>query len=213
MLSKMLRASSGFPSFSYRNAYGSASNLTTYTFSNSDIGDPSPDRYIVVYGSAYTGSGGTTRSVSSVTIGGVTANLDYSSGAVALPTFFAKALVPTGTTGNVVVTFSAGVVNCAIAVYAVYGLKSTTAVDSDAGTLASGASLTLDTEQGGMIFGGCNLFSSTAGSVTGLTLDFDVTTDSGQKIYGGSAKTTANSTTVTFNLTGSARRYAAVSYY
>ena len=97
---------------SYLTSTQSTSALTTYTFSALSFGTEDANRRIIVAIGAY---GGTQlRTISSVTIGGVTATaitgIDVaSSTSYTFKTAIYEAAVPTGTTGNVVVTFSAGI--------------------------------------------------------------------------------------------------------
>ena len=106
----------------------STSDLTTYTFSSQNLGEAASDRYIVVAVHARSNEGGAS-SVSSVTVGGVSATIIqqiyklYSNtpNVVAL----AMAKVPTGTTGNVVVTLNKGSLRCAIGLWRLTNIKDT----------------------------------------------------------------------------------------
>ena len=99
-------------------------DLTTYTFSGMELGAAHSNRKIVVHVVMSDGSAGTT--ISTLTIGGISAAVvsdgvtnASADGAGASTSLSAQwmAAVPTGTTGDIVVTFSAESNNCAITVY------------------------------------------------------------------------------------------------
>jgi hypothetical protein len=106
-----------------------SADLTIYTFSAQPIGTAAEGRRVVV------GIGtNSTRTVSSVTIGGVSASIDAThfvsgDGRVAI----ASAVVPTGTTADVVVTLDSGALGCGIGVWTLTGGAPTGHVDSGGG--------------------------------------------------------------------------------
>ena len=107
-----------------------ASDLTTYTFSSQNLGTAAPDRHIIVGVAARKGGSATT--ISSVTVGGVSATIvdQYSnSDSNSNISGIAIASVPTGTTGDIVVTFGAQMVRAVIAVYRATNLSSATEFD------------------------------------------------------------------------------------
>ena len=98
-------------------SYGNAATQSTYTFASSNLGDASASREVFVV-LAWTSS--VTRNLTSISINGVTATLGtifrhstYLGAAVAWAT------VPSGTTGDIVVTMNGNVTSAAIAVYRV----------------------------------------------------------------------------------------------
>lgn len=100
----------------------SAADLTTYTFSAAALGTAASNRKIVVAASAAVS---TTAIVSTLTVNGVTATFITSS-RVRTPNNerlveLWQADVPTGATGDVVVTWSTAENRCGIGVWAVYG--------------------------------------------------------------------------------------------
>lgn len=110
---------------------------TTYTFAGQAIGPPSDTRYVIA---AVTLTSSFSRTISSVTIGGVAATV-VPNGQVVANTYFYRiafyiAAVPTGTTADIVVTAS-GACNAGglAGVWAVYDISSATAVDSDGATV------------------------------------------------------------------------------
>jgi hypothetical protein len=102
-----------------------------------------------------------------VTIGGVTATqvVTVSNGTTRAYGYIAS--VPTGTSGNVVVTFGSATTNVFGVLYALYNLNSATPFDTATGT-ATSANITtdLDTKNRGVIIG---LVASTGGSGSGVT--------------------------------------------
>lgn len=118
MLTHFLRAASIKEplSLTYITSGGSTSDLTTYTFSGISFGNENPTREIFF---AFNWSSTTARTVSSVTIGGVTATLTTNYSAATSGCRIAFARVPTGTTGDVVVTMSAQCIRLAYGLYRV----------------------------------------------------------------------------------------------
>ena len=147
----------------YEAGVNSTSNLTTYTFSAADIGTAAADRmvHVVVAGRATTA-----RTVSSVTIGGVTAtaNVFTSSGSLVNVGIYTAA-VPTGDTGDVVVTWSGAMTSMRIGVWSSTGLSSATAFDADT-SAASPGTATLSTTSGGFCI--CGVVDS-AGDAAAFT--------------------------------------------
>lgn len=93
----------------------------THTYTNVNFGPEHPQRQIVVgilcYGVHYAG-------VVSVTIGGVSAIIDTSTDAVGSSSAIVRVVLPTGTSGDVQITFTSGknMPNSVIAAYALIGL-------------------------------------------------------------------------------------------
>jgi hypothetical protein len=108
----------------YLTAAVNATDLTTYTFSTQSLGTAAADRKIVL---GISTRGSAQRSISSVTIGGVTATV-LATQSFGGSTFNRMALyvadVPTGATGDVVVTFSGSVLRCGVGLWKVTGANS-----------------------------------------------------------------------------------------
>jgi hypothetical protein len=118
MLANILKGSkTASYDLSFIGSFSNTSDLTTYTFSNVNFGVPSPNREIFVQVIATTS---TTRTISSVTIGGVTSTrtINTPSSASSSQTV-GFATIPSGTSGNVVITLSGGATACWISVYRV----------------------------------------------------------------------------------------------
>ena len=124
------------------------------TFSSVAIGTASSDRYVVAV--ATVRSAGTSDITMTCTIGGVSAT---SAATVASLTSSAHrqnifiAAVPTGTTGNVVLTFSRSAIRSMISVFAVTGIDGLTA-SATATSTASPGSGTITIPAGGIAIAG-----------------------------------------------------------
>lgn len=108
-----------------------SANQTTYTFTGTSIGTASSDRYVIVAFGASDGTAG--RTDSSVTIGGISATKlagAYFSGATTRMAAIYMAPVPTGTTADIVVTYSGQVSRMGMSVFSATGIQSTTPRDS-----------------------------------------------------------------------------------
>lgn len=104
--------------FSFLQTDSDVSDTNIYTFSDQSLGDAHSERYIIV---GISGRSTSLLALSSVTIGGVTADIyveEWITGATFFSvTGYAIAKVPTGTTGDIVVTFSGSMARCHISAY------------------------------------------------------------------------------------------------
>lgn len=106
-------------SYSFLQSAADTSNTTTYTFSSQNIGTAASDRSIVVLAVC---RGVNTTTSCSMTIAGQSATVDLFAGSGSNDYIaVGRASVPTGTTGNIVVTWSAGQLRCAYAAWRVTG--------------------------------------------------------------------------------------------
>ena len=149
----------------------SITNLTTYTFSSASFGAADADRYVIVAGGGITEG---SRTVSSVTIGGVSATISQQvqDGFPVSLAFIAIAAVPTGTTGDVVVTFSSTMGEAAISVYRAVGIASITAYDTGSDT-TDPMTTTIDIPAGGFAVAVSSVACGSLTTWTGLTEDVD----------------------------------------
>lgn len=188
----------------YTDSVSSLTSETVYTFSGRSLGTASSNRYIIVTIGGATGN----RTISSVTIAGVTATeigqatgQDVGSSAYSTSGIYIAA-VPTGTTGDVVVTFSSIETGCGIGVYAVTNLKSatpvtvvtqapTTKIDSVGGTLT--------TKPGGFVIATVATKDNgvTGWSWTNATQNYSVLLRSTDRATAGATATTSSDGTVT----------------
>lgn len=161
---------------------------STYTFSNHDVGQPSPYRWVLV---GIQSGHSAARTISSVTIGGVAATqVGFNASADdTILTAFYIALVPAGTTATIVVVFSGSAVRCRVGVWTIIGLLSATATDtaSDDTDSSGVVSDTLDVQAGGCAFGLYSYLSTGTPTAAwaGLTEQFDGNLEASQ--YGTSA--------------------------
>lgn len=119
---------SGVASLTYVDKSNSGSNLTTYTFNNRSFGTESVTRYIVV---GVIGTNPTGRTISSVTVNGNATTIIGQAGTTTrVGIAITSSAFPTGTVGPITVTWNSAPSECAIVVYAVYDIGSTTATDT-----------------------------------------------------------------------------------
>lgn len=185
----------------YLQSTNSPSDLTTYTFSSQNLGTAASDRYIIVAVGAR--KSGATTSISSVTVAGITATQVIQQANNVTNTNIAGiyiAAVPTGTTGNVVVTFGAGMVRCAIDTYRATGINPT-AFDALA-SIAGNPSVALDIPANGGAIGFGATAAATSATWTGLTERSDTSVETFSTFSGGSddgmSAETNRSVTITF---------------
>lgn len=161
-----LAISSG-ATYEYLDAKNDGTDLTTYSFAAVNFGTATADRLIVVN----TGIGAAfDRTISSATIGGVAATLvSNNSGRVHI----ISAVVPTGTSGTVSITFSGAAVRCGINAHAIKGYMSSTATGTGNDGPASAASktATVTVNAGGVGIAGSWIQAvTTVSSWTGCTI-------------------------------------------
>lgn len=168
--------------FAFLQAASSTSDLTTYTFSSQNLGTAAAGRYIIVAIEARKSGVDTTLLVSSVTVGGVSATIAMQRLVSSTNTNIAAlaiAAVPSGTNGNVDVTFSSGMLRCGIQLYRAVDINSSTphhAVTHFNGSTDPTASLNIPA--GGFAIGCATSAASTAATWTGLTEDHDSVVES-----------------------------------
>lgn len=151
---------------------GSSTDSSSYSFSGLSIGSAASNRAVL----ALIHGGAQTRTITSVTIGGISATqcASYSFGGGITAIY--GAIVPTGTTATVVVNFSGTQDRCGVAVYTTTDLKSFIAFDS--GGDADGASpfsAAIDIPTGGFVIAGVGTHNSVSGTWTwGSGMEGDV---------------------------------------
>ncbi len=132
----------------------SATDGTSFTFSGKSIGTAAANRKVAV---AICGRKDTTGaySVSTVTVGGISASQIVDNfaevGGIILGVALWQADVPTGTTADVVVTFSANTLDCGIGLFAVYGAAA--AADATATSTANPCTTTINVPANGVSMG------------------------------------------------------------
>jgi hypothetical protein len=157
-------------SFSYQTEDSFVGNLSTFTFNSQAFGSAATDRIVIVSVMGGNGSAGT---ISSVTIGGVSASILVQVSDANLTGGIAVAAVPTGTTGSVVVNMSTTRGGCAIGIWSATGQVAASGVA--VGSNTDLAELTLAAEIGGFVIAMCGNLNSSSRTATwaGVTENFD----------------------------------------
>ena len=167
-------------------------NATAFTFSGHSLGAAEANRKIVitVFGVGTTAS---SRLVSTLTIGGVSATLaiavqNSTEDHYACEIWYAT--VPTGTTGDVVVTWNAAMGNCAIGAFRVIGAAITdhaNASDNDSDPLTAN----INVPAGGILIGGGGEDAVATFTWTNITEAYDEAVEGNQRHTGASKEFTA----------------------
>jgi hypothetical protein len=181
---------------------GDIANASTYTFSAQNFGTEAADRYIIAVIQSRKALAATT--VSSVTIGGVAASISVQRANTVTNTSvcaIAIALVPTGTSGDVVVVFADAMTRCGLGLFSATGLSATPA-DTDSAA-ANDPSVSLDCPAGGFIIAGAMSNLTGSATWTGVTERWDTTVEATNNYTGGSLDfaTTQTGLTVTATFT------------
>lgn len=163
-----------------------AANLSVYTIAQTwaAVG---PGRVIVANVMSTGIAGGTT--LNSVTIGGISATILVAimdTGDVTIAAI-AVAFVPTGTSGDVVVTFSSQMVHCSVDVVTLYNVASVTPTftGTDTTNISSSVSVaSVTVESGGVVLGSVGRNATTAFTWSNLTERSDDIVDLGSRRAG-----------------------------
>jgi hypothetical protein len=154
------------PSISYQENEIDTTNASEYTFTGKAFGAAAA-RSLVIVGLSSQGT------ITAVTIGGVTATLAVSGGDSQHVHIY-YAVVPTVSSGDVVVTFSASTGRCAIHIFAAYNLTSTTPTDTANDTAdGSDVSSTIDVSERGVLVAVAVKENNTTCTWTGVTERYD----------------------------------------
>lgn len=152
----------------------STTDGTSFTFSSQNLGTAAADRYIIV--AVQSRSVGTdVHTIDSVTVGGVSATIvvqRQNNAANSSYAGLAIAAVPTGTTGDVVVTFSTTMLRCEVGLWRATGLASATATDFGSST-ASAPTYAIDVVAGGFAIGAVTQSNGVSAAWTNLTEKYD----------------------------------------
>lgn len=166
----------------YTDSSASNTDLTTYTFSSLSIGEASTSRHVIVAVLASNAAA----TVSTLTVGGVSASLAKRATATNGIAEIWIVAVPTGATGNVVVTFNAGNNRASVGVWAAYNLLSATATDSDESNADPGV-ISIDVQAGGILVAGVYSVSGTVSYTwTNITERFDIVVETTRRASGAS---------------------------
>ena len=186
-----------------------AVDATNFTFSTQALGAAHTQRKIAVAIASNSSSSG--RTISSVTVGGVSATSIISADGGSTSTNIAAiylASVPTGTTGDVVVSHSAGMGNCSISLYRLIGASSTAHdTGSDIALTGNALSDTMNVVSQGVLIACVDWLGNGAARTTtwtGPTEDVDETIE-GNFTYSSASKlyvTTQTGITITATASG-----------
>lgn len=147
------------------------SGATSYTYSSFSLSTADATRKVVVA----CNSGFGTRTVSSITVGGVSATYVRRQAGAAYSVELWEAAVPTGTTGDIVVVWSGAQNFCSIGVWAVYNAAST--VTATAVSTANPLSASVTVSDGGVSIGAANASDAATATWTELTENYDTRAD------------------------------------
>jgi hypothetical protein len=158
-------------------------DATTYTFAGQSLG-AAGDRLVVVVGHTLDSA---FNQVSSVTIAGVAATIHVNntrSGTSDCCLFIASAYVPSGTSGDIVVTWQSSTFRCTIGVWALYNLQSKSPRATVAPASADPVDLSLAVPAGGFVVAGATSLDATGFTWTGLTERYDATGETSNERFG-----------------------------
>lgn len=188
----------------YTDSVGDGTNQTgAYTFSGRALGTAAPDRRIVVEACGGSGFGET---ISTVSIAGIAATQVVTAGNGSERTDLWQAYVPTGTTGDIVVTWSGSNTksSCAVGIWAVYGAKAT-AFDTVSDTDSNPATGSIDSPDGGGVIAALNHRANSATTYTwsGVGEDFDSVLETDSSFFSGASIETGEAATISISATAS----------
>lgn len=175
----------------------------TITFTGVNIGAAASDRRVFIVIPYYNGTTSNV-SIASVTIGGILATIHtqaFQQGPIRGGCAIVSAAVSTGTTANVVITWSsgsAGYYRPRIAVYRVTGLQSAVAhatITETGGSYAYPRAKSIGVLKDGIVLVGCCMYGNgTSLTLSNVTRDFVVSPVSSVAFVGGSLETIATTT-------------------
>ena len=182
----------------------SSSSKPTYTFTEVPLGDAATDRVVIVGISTRDGD------VGSVTVGGVSATIAGQVSANSDRACMAVAAVPTGITGDVVVTHVSPYASqrVLIGVWVASGFGTLTVADHG-GSAVNDADISLDTSVGDLIFAvsGALTLKAAENTCAWTGADEDYETDAVGTMESSGAHTVATGTTTTLSAYWSAPRF------
>lgn len=176
-----------------------AGNLT---FSAISIGEENPGRRVFVGIASFQDNLAENQIITAVSIGGVSADLHLSNTAdfARQNAAIASAAVPSGSTADVVVTFSGAFQDnyCVIAVYRVLGLNSATAFDTDSVDSEDVLEMSIDVPAGGFLVAAASMNGSCTTTGAAESIDRD-----GNIVASASGLSAETGRVVSFNLADS----------
>jgi hypothetical protein len=163
------------PTVSFQDGTGNGTSLTTYTFSSMTVGSTTdPHKCVIGVGA---GDGNTGKTVSSITVGGVSATVIVSHRLNFDPANIVEMWQVEGitaTSGDVVVTWSGGMNRCTCIVYEVLNAASAVTASGADSTGSSTKSVSLSIPANGVAIGISGNFTGAQTTTwTNLTEDYD----------------------------------------
>jgi len=187
------------PVVTFRSSTSNASAASTYTFTAQAIGPAAADRYVYVATSGRIAGTIPSFAVSSLTVGGISAAELVVVNGTANNTGSSsiwRALVPTGTTADIVVNYTGGSsVRCGIVVWSGTGSSTVYATSTAGAGGTPGATLSLNVAANGAVLATGTSTSSDAHAWSGLTENADYQIGSAQhRVSGASASSLSAAT-------------------
>lgn len=212
MLWQKLIGASIPPTVTFIGTTSSTTNATTYTFNTVNIGGPG---LIVVVAQASADTG-INRTLSSLTVNGTAASIHSNTSSQDFA-FITSSRVSSGSTANIVVTFSGSVLRCLIAVYRIQNNDNDTPVQALTNYSSSDVtSRSLNFTASGTAVG---VFGATSGSGSGTftwsnaTERFDTPLEANSLMTGATRDLSAVAGTVTVTCTASNRLYLSGAFW
>lgn len=162
------------PSLTFLQVSEDTADLTNYSFAGVNFGAADATRRIVC--AVHFGDNVNARTISSATIGGVSATIHVNLSATLSAVGIISALVPTGTSGTVAVNFSGAVDRCAIATYRAADETSSSphATASDTSVSSGLLTTTINIPANGWVIAAAGRSSAAATfTATGFTEQYD----------------------------------------
>ena len=195
--------SSGIGEMGFLQSTEDASDSTSYTFSDENIGTADGARSIIVVIASRKAGANTV--LNSVSIGGVSATITIQQDNSATNSNIAAiavAAVPSGTTGDIVVAFDSTMSRCAIGVYRATNLDSITAHDFGS-SVVTNPTYDIDVPAGGFAIGGISSSGDLTMSWAGITEDYDGAIETYMTYSGASDTFASEQTALTLTVTPS----------
>lgn len=184
-------ASAAAASLSYITTVSDTANNTTYTFSTTSIGAADSTRRVVVIAHWHRNTGAD-KTISSATIGGVSATIHVQATDI-IGVGIISALVPTGTTADIVVTLTGGADRMQIGVWRAINETASSPHATASDNVLAGAvlSTTIDIPATGWLVAGAIGRGGTPTSMawTGVTEDYDTILESATNVNSGGHET------------------------
>ncbi len=206
--SARVAAGGGAPVIDFTASATNGTDAATQTYSAVNLGTAHADRHVIVC----IAWGSTSRALTSVTIGGVTATIDQVSATAAGMAAIVRAAVPTGATGDIVISWGGAIARSIIGVYATRAAVTVaaTATLTGDGSSSAQAAAAITNPAGGHVIACGYTFTTALSWSASVTSDHASTVET---VWGGSAHTTTTGAlTITAGASTSNDAVCAVAY-